>query len=571
MIRPRRESHCIFTKRAMDPLLLRSLESVLSNSICRAPMSDDQTPGTTLMSPSTVASWMEPAEEHASEVRKLSTLLEASQALSATLDLEAGLQRVLEILGRHHGAVRSTVVLLNEQSGEVELQASAGAIPRGRHVRYAVGEGITGQVVATGKPIVVPRVSREPKFLSRAADRPELAKQELSYISAPISLEGRTVGAVGIDLLFKPNRDYHRTVKFLGVVGSMIAQAVRVHRLIQADRQKLVDENTTLRLELKERYDFSNLVGTSGAIRQVYEQVAQVARTNTTVLLRGESGTGKELIAHALHYNSPRAKKPFIKVSCAALPQDLIESELFGYEKGAFTGAQGAKKGRFEIADGGTLFLDEIGELNLATQVKLLRVLQEREFERLGGTETIRVNLRLVTATNKDLEKAIAAGEFREDLYYRLNVFAIYVAPLRERKTDILLLADHFLEKLSREHGKNIRRISTPAIDMLMAYHWPGNVRELANVIERAVVVCDANVVHAHHLPPTLQTAEASDTGLKLTLRDMLEAVEKDALQDALKSARGNRAKAARLLATTERIFNYKVRKYGLDWRRFRS
>ncbi|MEO8256471.1 MAG: sigma 54-interacting transcriptional regulator, partial [Acidobacteriota bacterium] len=280
------------------------------------------------MSPSTVANWMEPAEEHASEVRKLSTLLEASQALSATLDLEAGLQRVLEILGRHHGAVRSTVVLLNEQSGDVELHASAGAIPRGRQVRYAVGEGITGQVVATGKPIVVPRVSREPKFLSRAAERPELAKQELSYISAPVTLEGKTVGAVGIDLIFKPNRDYHRTVKFLGVVGSMIAQAVRVHRLIQADRQKLVDENTTLRLELKERYDFSNLVGTSGAIRQVYEQVAQVARTNTTVLLRGESGTGKELIAHAIHYNSPRAKKPFIKVSCAALPQDLIESEL---------------------------------------------------------------------------------------------------------------------------------------------------------------------------------------------------------------------------------------------------
>jgi Nif-specific regulatory protein len=306
-------------------------------------------------------------------------------------------------------------------------------------------------------------------------------------------------------------------------------------------------------------------------MRQVYEQVAQVARTSTTVLLRGESGTGKELIAHALHYNSSRAKKPFIKVSCAALPQDLIESELFGYEKGAFTGAHGSKKGRFEIADGGTLFLDEIGDLNLATQVKLLRVLQERAFERLGGTQTVHVDLRLVTATNKDLEKAIAAGEFREDLYYRLNVFTIYVAPLRERKTDILLLADHFLEKFSREHGKNIRRISTPAIDMLMAYHWPGNVRELANAMERAVVVCDANAVHAHHLPPTLQTAEASDTSMKLTLRETLDAVEKDALQDALKSARGNRAKAARLVGTTERIFNYKVRKYEIDWRRFRS
>ena len=438
-------------------------------------------------------------------------------------------------------------------------------------MRYRVGEGITGKVVQTGKPMVVPRVSREPMFLNRAADRPELPAQELTYISAPIALDGKTVGAIGIDLHFKADRDYNRTVKFLGVVGSMIAQAVKVHRLIQADKQRLVDENTHLRQELKERYDFSNLVGTSGPMHQVYEQIAQVARTNTTVLLRGESGTGKELIAHAIHYNSPRAKKPFIKVSCAALPQDLIESELFGYEKGAFTGAYASKKGRFEAAEGGTLFLDEIGDLNLATQVKLLRVLQEREFERLGGTETIRTNIRLVAATNKDLEKAIAAGEFREDLYYRLNVFAIFVPPLRERKPDVLLLADHFLEKFSREHSKNVKRISTPAIDMLSSYHWPGNVRELANVIERAIVVCDSQVIHAHHLPPTLQTAEASGTGQTTTLRDSLEAFEKDALQDALKSARGNRAKAARLLATTERIFNYRVRKYGIDWRRFKG
>jgi Nif-specific regulatory protein len=514
---------------------------------------------------------MEPAAAHAGEVRKLSTLLETSQALSSTLDLREGLQRVLEILGRHHGAIRSTVVLLNEETGEVEVEASAGRVTPGKRARYRVGEGITGQVVQTGKPIVVPRVSREPTFLNRAADRPELAEQELSYVSAPVSLEGRTVGAVGIDLNFRADRDYNRTVKFLGVVASMIAQAVRVHRLIHAERQRLVDENTHLRQELKERYDFSNIVGTSGPMRQVYEQVAQVARTNTTVLLRGESGTGKELIAHAIHYNSPRAKKPFIKVSCAALPHDLIESELFGYEKGAFTGAQTAKKGRFELAEGGTLFLDEIGELNLSTQVKLLRVLQEREFERLGSTETTRANIRLVAATNKDLERAITAGEFREDLFYRLNVFAIFVPPLRERRPDILLLADHFVEKFAREHGKKVKRISTPAIDMLASYHWPGNVRELANAIERATVVCDGQVLHAHHLPPTLQTAEASGTGQTASLSGALEAFEKDALQDALKSARGNRAKAARLLATTERIFNYRVRKYGIDWRRFKS
>jgi Nif-specific regulatory protein len=523
------------------------------------------------MSSSAAPNWTEPVESHAGEVRKLSTLLETSQALASTPDLKEGLRRVLEILGRHHGAIRSTVVLLNKESGDVELEAWAGDVSPRKRVRYGIGEGITGQVVATGRPVVVPRVSREPKFLNRAAERPELRERELSYVSAPVTLDGATIGALGIDLLFKADRDYDRSSKFLGVVASMIAQAVKVHRLIEADHKRLVDENTHLRQELKERYDFSNLVGTSGPIRQVYEQIAQVARTNTTVLLRGESGTGKELIAHAVHYNSSRMKKPFIKVSCAALPHDLIESELFGYEKGAFTGAQTSKKGRFELADGGTLFLDEIGELNLSTQIKLLRVLQEREFERLGSTETIRSNIRLIAATNKDLEKAIAAGEFREDLYYRLNVFAIYVPPLRERKPDVTLLADHFVEKFSREHGKSVKRISTPAIDMLASYHWPGNVRELANAVERAVVICEGQVLHAHHLPPTLQTAEASGTAQTSSFADSMAAFEKDALLDALKSARGNRAKAARLLSTTERIFNYRVRKYGIDWRRFKT
>jgi Nif-specific regulatory protein len=372
-------------------------------------------------------------------------------------------------------------------------------------------------------------------------------------------------------LRYKKDRDYDRALKFLGIVASMIAQAVKVHRLIEAERRRLVEENAHLRQELEQRYDFSNIIGHSGPMKEVYEQLARVTRTDTMVLIRGESGTGKELIAHALHYNSPRAKKPLIKVSCAALPDTLIESELFGYEKGAFTGAQARKKGRFELADGGTLFLDEIGDVNLATQVKLLRVLQEREFERLGGTETIKVDVRLIAATNKNLEKAITEGSFREDLYYRLNVFTIFVPPLRERKPDLMALADHFFEKYAIKHGKNIKRISTPAIDMLMSYHWPGNVRELENAIERAVLVCDGQVIHAHHLPPTLQTAEASGTVMSLTLKEALVAYEKDLIQDALKTTRGNRAKAARLLNTTERIFNYRIKHYGVDPNRFRS
>ncbi|HEY6333392.1 MAG TPA: sigma 54-interacting transcriptional regulator, partial [Blastocatellia bacterium] len=412
---------------------------------------------------------------------------------------------------------------------------------------------------------------REPLFLNRAAQRKDLLKQELSFICVPITLSRKTVGALGIDLKFKRDRDYERSVKFLRIVGSMIAQALKVHRLVEAERQRLLSENIQLRQELKERYDFSNIIGNSGPMRQVYEQVAQVAHTNTTVLIRGSSGTGKELIAHAIHYNSLRAKKPFIKVSCAALPDTLIESELFGYERGAFTGAQSRKKGRFEMAEGGTLFLDEIGDLNPPTQVKLLRVLQEREFERLGGTETIRVNVRLIAATNKDVEKAIADGSFREDLYYRLNVFTIFVPPLRERKPDVMLLADHFLEKYSLEHGKNIKRISTPAIDMLMSYHWPGNVRELENTIERSILVCDGNVIHGHHLPPTLQTAEASGTVMSVSLTEAVDAYEKDLIQDALKTTRGNRAKAARMLNSSERIINYKVKKYSIDCSRFRG
>jgi len=510
-------------------------------------------------------------EEQSGEIRKLSTLVEISQALSGALNLKPGLHKVLEILERHHGMSRSAVTLLQDDTGELCIEAANGLSANGKKVSYHLGEGITGRVVESGKHVVVPQISREPLFLHRAAERKDLAKQELTFICVPVMLNRKAVGALGVDLAFKKERNYERTVKFLRVVASMISQALKVHRLVESERQRLVDENTQLRQELKERYDFSNIIGNSGPMKQVYEQVAQVAHTNTTVLIRGESGTGKELIAHAIHYNSLRAKKPFIKVSCAALPETLIESELFGYEKGAFTGAQVRKKGRFEMAEGGTLFLDEIGDLNLSTQVKLLRVLQEREFERLGGTETIKANVRLIAATNKDLEKAIAEGAFREDLYYRLNVFAIFVPPLRERKPDVLLLADHFLEKYALEHGKNIKRISTPAIDMLMSYHWPGNVRELENTIERAVLVCDGNVVHGHHLPPTLQTAEASGTMMSTSLAEAVEAYEKDLIQDALKTTRGNCAKTARMLSTTERIISYKVKKYGIDCDRFKN
>jgi Nif-specific regulatory protein len=501
--------------------------------------------------------------------RQLSDLLELSQTLGSTLNLRAALQRVLALLEEGHATLSAVIVLRDGDSGELAVEAASGAGAAAPKARYRVGEGIVGRVVQSGRPVIVPQVSREPLFLDRSGVFRRSGRAEMSYVCVPVRAEHRTVGALGAALPYQADRSYEQEAKFFGVVASMIGQAVRVHNLVESERKRLLDENTKLRRELTERYDIRNLVGSSRAMQSVYEQVAQVAGSTTTVLLRGESGTGKELVAHAIHYSSPRAKKPFVKVSCAALPESLVESELFGYEPGAFTDARAQKKGRFELAHGGTIFLDEIGELTPSTQVKLLRVLQEREFERLGGVAPIKVNVRVIAATNKDLEEGVKDGTFREDLYYRLNVYSIYLPPLRERKTDIPLLVDHFIEKHAAAHGKDVRRIATSAIDMLMSYHWPGNVRELENCVERAVLVCDGGAIHAHHLPPTLQTAEVSGTLPRQSLKEALDAYEKDLVQDALKSARGNRAKAARLLHTTERILGYAVRKHGIDPARF--
>ncbi len=387
----------------------------------------------------------------------------------------------------------------------------------------------------------------------------------------PIKLGREVIGALSADRPASSAAALQDDARILSVVASLIAQAVRLRQSAQEERERLVEENLRLQDELKDRFRPSNIIGNSKAMEEVYQLIAQVSASDTTVLLRGESGTGKELVAHALHYASRRAAKPFIKVNCAALPEGVIESELFGHEKGAFTGAVAARKGRFELAQGGTLFLDEIGDLSAGMQIKLLRVIQEKEFERVGGTATIKADVRLIAATNRELENLIEKESFRQDLYYRLNVFPIHIPPLRERRTDILLLADFFAERYSRQNHKNVRRISTPAIDMLMAYHWPGNVRELENCIERAVLLSDDDVIHGHHLPPTLQTAEASGTIPRGTLRVTLERVEKELLVEALKSSRGNMAAAAASLGVTERIMGLRVHKYGITSKRFRS
>jgi len=504
-------------------------------------------------------------------IEQVTLLYDISNALNEHLDLKKSLYKVLDILSRLMNMVRGTVTILNPLSNEITIEVahglSRGAMEKGK---YKLGEGITGRVIQTGKAVTIPKISEEPLFLNRTSSRKTQPDQELSFICVPIKKGNDVIGAISVDRPFDVSFPLKDGEKLMSVVATMVARHVINLETIRLEKDRLREENRRLRKELENKYRITDIIGNSNKMRDVFQMISQVSKSNATVLIRGESGTGKELVANSIHYNSLRSKGPFVKVNCAALPATLIESELFGHEKGAFTGAIKQKIGKFELAHKGTIFLDEIGSISLDVQVTLLRILQEKEFERVGGHQTIKTDVRIITATNKNLEEAVEEETFRGDLYYRLNVFPIYMPPLRERKTDILLLADYFLEKYAKENNKEILRFSTPAIDMLMDYHWPGNVRELENCIERAVLLCEEKVIHSYHLPPTLQTGTESDTLPALSLEDAVGNLEKEMIVDALKNTRGNITKAAKVLKLTVRKFAYKAQKYGVDYRQYR-
>lgn len=505
------------------------------------------------------------------ELTDLTCLYEVTKVLATSVDLRDCLENSMRILAEIKGMANGTVTIVNPITGQLEIEVAHGMTAEARERgKYKIGEGITGRVVATGQPMVIPHISEESGFLNRTGSRDDLSKEKNSFICVPIKQDRDTFGALSIDLAYRPDLNYEKDIRFLTILSGLIARTALRIQEVNRGQEKLAQENIELKRELTEKYRVSNIIGNSARMQEVYDMLHRVADSNATVLLRGESGTGKTLVAKALHYNSARAKKPFVAVSCSALPETLLESELFGHEKGAFTGAHNTKKGRFELAEGGTLFLDEIGELSQAVQVKLLHVVQDREFQRLGGARPIRCDVRLVAATNRDLEKAVADKLFREDLYYRLNVFPIYLPPLRKRPTDVLLLADYFLEKYSKENKKEIRRISTPAIDLLIQYHWPGNVRELQNCIERAVLICDEESIKSYHLPPTLQTGESVDSKNPLSFAAAMENFERELLVETLKKNNGNQTKTARMLNTTLRIINYKIHRYGIDPGKFK-
>jgi Nif-specific regulatory protein len=532
-----------------------------------------------------------PNDKETRKVSELSALYEVSRTLGSSLDVKETSQKAFLILHKLLGLNRGTLVLRDGAGAGFSIWAAYGLteaeIERGR---YKVGEGVTGKVLATGQPVVVPDIGKDPLFLNRTKARSEMAKSNMAFLSVPVKVQGEIMGVLSVDRLFADEGSGHQSdIRLLTVLASLIGQAVKLSRSVEQGRQALVREKEQLQSEVKGRYQLANVVGGSRKMHEVYATVERVAPTRSTVLIRGESGTGKELIARALHYNSPRADKPFIRVSCAALPATLLESELFGHERGAFTGATELRRGRFELADSGTLFLDEIGEIDVATQVKLLRVLQERKFERLGGSRTLSVDVRLVAATNRDLEKAVAEGGFREDLYYRLNVIPLFLPPLREREGDVLQLVEHFLQRFNTEHGKTTV-FSREALRRMLRYPWPGNVRELENALERLVVLArGANIeeddlplairsdlpvsshtgtILEHARPSTPSPREASDgDGPGRSLPETVRGIEKERILRTLSDCNGIQTRAAQTLGLTVRQLGYKLKKYGIKLR----
>ncbi len=427
--------------------------------------------------------------------RELNAIYEVSKTLAMSLDVSKTFREALNYLS-HAYDWRRAFVVLGETEGCLQGLCAVGLTQEEeQRLRFQSGEGIVGRIYANGIQVMVPNVRNEPLFLNRTGGADQTPDTPIAMLVTPISADRRTVGVLAVDCLNPDEaRSFSNDLRLLKMVATLMGQALLLHRSVSAAHDSLQDEVRRMSKELKPIHQIDQVVGVSRPMQQVFEQVHQVAPSRTTVLLRGESGTGKEVIARALHNLSPRKGEAFVRVNCAALTESLLESELFGHEKGSFTGAQGQRKGRFELSHGGTLFLDEIGDISPAFQAKLLRVLQEREFERVGGTISVKVDVRLILATNRNLERMVQTGEFRADLYYRINVVSIQLPPLRQRREDIPAMAKLFLERFNKENGRNMN-FSPSAMRVLTSCYWPGNVRELENCVERTATMAHDNVI----------------------------------------------------------------------------
>ena len=513
---------------------------------------------------------------------EVQALCEIAQLVGAAAELDTALSEILRVLHDTLRMDRATLFMLDETGKRLAIKASYGMTEaeKGRGV-YKLDEGVCGKIFRSRFPFVVPDIKTEPLFLNRTQSRGGMVKDKISFIGVPVILRKGPVGVLTVDRVFESEVSFEEDVQFITVVATLIAQFLELDSILKRKEEVLVEENRSLKAELNKRYSRHNIIGQSKVMNEVFRLIDRVAPSRATALLLGESGTGKELVARAIHQAGTRIERPFVKINCAALPENLLESELLGHEKGAFTGATSFKQGRFEMADGGTLFLDEIGELPLNLQAKLLRVLQEKQFERLGGSKTLTVDVRIIAATNVDLEEAVKRGNFRADLYYRLNVVPIVLPPLRERREDIPLLIDFFLRE-SNERNKRRLRLSVEAVDFLKNYSWPGNVRELQNLVERLVIMATGDWGKVSDLPSYMlaepERKIQEETGLPKTIREdrwepsvqpnpagaFLKDMERDVVENALIRNGWVQARAARELGLTQRQIGYRIKKYGL-------
>jgi Nif-specific regulatory protein len=507
---------------------------------------------------------------------ELLALYRINELIGAAMDLDTTLARIFEVLNDTMKMERATLVMYDPVRQELAIRASHG-LSEEEEMRgvYRPDEGICGQIFQTSSPFVVPDINSEPTFLNRTGARSKVSKKKISFLGVPIIVKGKPEGVLTVDRLFGDDISFEEDIRFLTVLATLIAQFLTLHREIVKKEAKLMEENASLKAKLHEAHGGHFIIGHSKPMQEVFSIIDKISKSKVTALLLGESGTGKELVAKAIHEGGDRRNNSFIKVNCAALPETLLESELFGHERGAFTGAHASRPGRFELADGGTIFLDEIGEMPLSLQAKMLRILQEKQFERIGGTKTFTVDVRIVAATNVSLETAVAEGQFRADLYYRLNVVPIVLPPLRERKEDIPLLFSHFLNKSNQRNAKKMK-ITSELLDFLINYSWPGNVREMQNLVERMVILAEGDRLGTEDLPMNMMSQKRPEKARVVSdfvevvrpgidSPKSLQEIERKEIEAALRRNGWVQVRAARELGLTERQMGYRIKKYGLN------
>jgi Nif-specific regulatory protein len=497
------------------------------------------------------------------ELKELTLLFDISIALNKSKNIKDVLYQILEMMAKYIGMDRGTITLVKKGSTEINIEEAYGLSSAEKaRGKYKVGEGIIGKVVKSGMSVYIPRISDEPQFMDKTKARKKVNIKDVSYLCVPIKHDKEVIGTLSVDRVFNNNLSFEEDIRLITIIGSMIAQALKARQEELDEVERLKEENERLQTELQMKFNPANMIGNGQAMHVVFNLISKVAPTAANVLI-------KELVAKSIHFNSKRASQKFEEINCSGLNPAILDAELFGQVTKAEHGSKKIIKGIFERSNGGSVFLTDMGEVPLDLQAKLLQLIQNKKIQRVGSKENIEVDIRLIAATSKNIERLLEEGKVMEELYFLLNVFPIYIPPLRERKSDIPQLIDHFIEKFNEEHGLSVKRISTSAIDMIMSYHWPGNVRELENCLERACILGNTGVIYGFHLPPTLQTPDSSGAPERGPLQSVLAKVEKELIQDNLKLCKGDIGKAADNLGLTERQMEIRVAKYNINLKKY--